>query len=521
MSSAFRTDRQATPQPPSDPRARLPAAAASLAAASAGGSPTHARRHGSTAASAASVDLYLQFCRVSDTATALLALFGLFIVDNLGRLPSGLNEFLGARVSVKNLLLVIAFVSWWHLSCRWAGLYDWEHVRRRSDETRRVWLAVALGSVVAIGFPLTSVSGSFRIEVVLSFLGLGTILILLGRTLARSTIVLQTRNTQNVVIVGCGPRGQALYEQLRSEPNGDTNVVGFADSGDFASRAPNDRSCSLDQLERVLMREEVDEVLVALPVKSCYAQIQQTIQICERVGIPVKYSARFFDHARIEPRLVEHSESGPFLWVPAATDGPRLVLKRAIDLVLGSLALFLVSPLLMLIVLGIKITSPGPVFFAQLRYGRGRHRFKMYKFRTMVADAEARQAGLEALNEASGPVFKIRADPRITALGRLLRRTSLDELPQLWNVLRGDMSLVGPRPLPLRDVDRFSESWLMRRFSVFPGITGLWQVSGRSDLPFDDWMQLDLAYIDRWSLSLDLRIMARTVPAVLTGRGAS
>jgi len=145
----------------------------------------------------------------------------------------------------------------------------------------------------------------------------------------------------------------------------------------------------------------------------------------------------------------------------------------------------------------------------------------MYKFRTMVDGAEARQAALETLNEAQGPVFKIKRDPRITRLGAILRRTSLDELPQLWNVLRGDMSLVGPRPLPLRDVSNFNEGWLMRRFSVFPGITGLWQVSGRSDIPFDDWIQLDLAYIDRWSLRLDLWIMARTVPAVLTGRGAT
>jgi lipopolysaccharide/colanic/teichoic acid biosynthesis glycosyltransferase len=145
----------------------------------------------------------------------------------------------------------------------------------------------------------------------------------------------------------------------------------------------------------------------------------------------------------------------------------------------------------------------------------------MYKFRTMVQDAEAQQGPLEGLNEAHGPVFKIHRDPRLTRIGAFLRRTSLDELPQLWNVLRGEMSLVGPRPLPVRDVQRFSEAWLMRRFSVLPGITGLWQVSGRSHLSFDQWIQLDLAYIDRWSLWLDLLILMRTMPAVVSGRGAS
>jgi exopolysaccharide biosynthesis polyprenyl glycosylphosphotransferase len=468
-----------------------------------------------------SVDLYLQFCRISDTATALLALFGLFVVDNLGRLPTGLDEFLGARLSVKNLLLVFAFAAWWHLSCRWSGLYDWGRIRHRKDEVQRVVGAVLLGSLVALIFPLTSVSGSFRIQVVVSFLALGTILILLARTLARSTLVMEARSSHNVVIVGCGPRGQDLRRQILSDPENSTRVIGFADSAEFIRNLDTDRSCSLGELEQVLMKEEVDEVLVALPVKSCYNEIQQVIEICERLGIPIKYSARLFDHARLEPR-VEDSASGPFLRVPAAADGPRLIFKRMIDLVGASLALLMVSPLLLLIALGIRMTSPGPILFAQLRYGRGRRRFKMYKFRTMVENAEIQQLEMENRNEVAGPLFKIRSDPRVTRVGAFLRRSSLDELPQLWNVVRGEMSLVGPRPLPLRDVQRFSHSWLMRRFSVLPGLTGLWQVSGRSSLANEqDWIALDLAYVDHWSFWLDLVILARTVPAVLSGKGAS
>jgi len=188
---------------------------------------------------------------------------------------------------------------------------------------------------------------------------------------------------------------------------------------------------------------------------------------------------------------------------------------------LAGVGLVALSPILALIALAIRLDGHGPVIFAQERFGFNKRRFRMFKFRTMITDAEALQATLEDRNEAAGPVFKIKDDPRVTRIGKFLRKTSLDELPQLWNVLRGDMSLVGPRPLPLRDVHRFSESWLMRRFSVRPGVTGLWQVSGRSDLTFTRWVALDLQYIDRWSLGLDLKILAMTVPAVLKGRGAA
>ena len=171
--------------------------------------------------------------------------------------------------------------------------------------------------------------------------------------------------------------------------------------------------------------------------------------------------------------------------------------------------------------IAIKLTSEGPVLFLQERIGLNKRRFKIYKFRTMIPNAERLMRSLESKNEASGPVFKIKDDPRITPVGRFLRRSSIDELPQLLNVLRGDMSLVGPRPLPVRDYEGFSEDWQRRRFSVTPGITCLWQVNGRSDVSFEEWMLLDLKYLDEWSLWLDLKILAKTVPAVLKGAGAA
>jgi lipopolysaccharide/colanic/teichoic acid biosynthesis glycosyltransferase len=177
-------------------------------------------------------------------------------------------------------------------------------------------------------------------------------------------------------------------------------------------------------------------------------------------------------------------------------------------------------PLFLAIAAVIKLNGSGPVFFTQSRVGQSKRPFKMYKFRTMVNNAEERLSDLEHMNEISGPVFKLKNDPRVTPVGKLLRKSSLDELPQLINVLRGEMSLVGPRPLPLRDYEGFSQDWQRRRFSIRPGLTCLWQIAGRSSIPFETWMQLDLQYIDRWSFWLDLQILMRTIPAVLRRVGA-
>jgi exopolysaccharide biosynthesis polyprenyl glycosylphosphotransferase len=199
---------------------------------------------------------------------------------------------------------------------------------------------------------------------------------------------------------------------------------------------------------------------------------------------------------------------------------PAMV-KRMLDCLFSTVLLALFAPLLLIIGALVKLTSPGPVFFRQTRVGLNKRQFSIFKFRTMVANAEQLQDQLLSLNEMNGPVFKIKKDPRVTPLGRLLRKTSIDELPQLFNVLKGDMSLVGPRAMSLRDYQLFDQDWQRRRFSVKPGITCLWQIHGRNSVPFEKWMELDMQYIDKWSLWLDLKILARTVPAVLRGTGAA
>jgi exopolysaccharide biosynthesis polyprenyl glycosylphosphotransferase len=298
--------------------------------------------------------------------------------------------------------------------------------------------------------------------------------------------------------------------------------MGFVDSpaGEPVPAVSSRLLGTLDLLESILMRQAVDEVLIALPMRSHYAEIQRSIEICEQSGVRARYLADLF------PPTASRRPSGDVSFLAATSSGtteddPRLLLKRALDIVLASILLVVLSPVMLLAAAAVRLSGPGPILFVQERFGLNKRRFAMYKFRTMGIDAEGLQPLLEAHNEAHGPVFKIRADPRVTRVGRFLRRTSIDELPQLGNVLKGEMSLVGPRPLPLRDVDRFTEAALMRRFSVKPGLTCLWQVQGRSEIGFEDWLSLDLQYIDHWSLALDFHILLRTVPAVLSGRGAA
>jgi lipopolysaccharide/colanic/teichoic acid biosynthesis glycosyltransferase len=250
-----------------------------------------------------------------------------------------------------------------------------------------------------------------------------------------------------------------------------------------------------------------------------YTPIQTVIEVCERIGVEVRHPSHLFQTsiARLD-RAMDAGRSYSILRM--VRDDSRRYVKRAVDFAGAGSLLLLTLPVMLAAAVAIKLTSPGPVFFAQDRYGLYRKRFRIFKMRTMVEDAEALQGELESRNELGGPVFKIRRDPRITRVGAFLRKTSIDELPQLWNVISGEMSLVGPRPLAVRDVLRIEDSAQLRRFSVKPGITCIWQMSGRNNTDFDGWIRQDLEYIDQWTLMLDLRILIGTVPAVLRGHGA-
>ncbi|MBC7791538.1 MAG: sugar transferase [Anaerolineae bacterium] len=460
--------------------------------------------------------------RSAQTLAPIVALLGIFVLRNLGNMPKGFEDFLLLRMSVKNALLLIVFALIWQKCLVIFGLHQATRGRSRSDEFKRVIGACTLGTLPAAAFPLVMRASQFGIVDLVLVWTTSIALTYLIRLALTAGVRPRLTAARQVIIVGSGPRAIRLYDELSASREPRYNVVGYVDSIDHEAgrELAWQKLGDLEDLEGILMHASVDEVLIALPHKSRYSEIQQAIEDCEHAGVQSKYLADIFSYAIARPRY-EHTGSSRVVALNVTDDDLRLVVKRFIDVTGALFGLIALAPVMMLIALAIKTTSAGPVVFAQERFGLRKRRFRMYKFRTMILEAEAMQSSLEGRNEATGPVFKIKKDPRVTSIGRFLRRTSLDELPQLLNVLRGEMSLVGPRPLPRRDVMRFDASWLMRRFSVLPGLTCLWQVSGRSALCFDDWMSMDLRYIDTWSLALDLRILLRTIPAVLLRTGAS
>ncbi len=362
--------------------------------------------------------------------------------------------------------------------------------------------------------------------VILTFaVGAPVALILLRRFIVWWYISRQVGVTENhlrVLIVGSGRRARLLADQLTRSSEWGVHIVGFLDpTGESAGRRATDEILGhADDISQALRDNVVEDVIVAVP-RSMLNSVQQIIDACQEEGVRLRFMADIYDFeaARIRLNLVNGI---PLLgFEPVARQESALLAKRIFDLVVTLAVLVFLLPVLAMVAIIIKLDSPGPVLFTQERVGLHKRKFPMYKFRSMVADAEDRMKDIEHLNEASGPNFKIKNDPRITRFGRFIRKSSIDELPQLFNVLLGDMSLVGPRPMSNRDVDLFDKGLQRKRFSVRPGITCLWQISGRSDLAFDDWLKLDLKYIEQRSFWLDIKILLLTIPVVFGGRGAA
>jgi exopolysaccharide biosynthesis polyprenyl glycosylphosphotransferase len=442
-------------------------------------------------------------------------------------MPKGLADFLAMRVTIKNLLVIAISLIGGSITFHAFRLTFPAPRASFRDELARIVKACTVAGLFALLFPLTSHSNAFTPWIALYFLPTAIIACVCGRLVARictPPLAKALAGQRELIVVGSGPGAVRLSRQVRETSANALRVLGFIECpiGQPVSDEIRPQIIgTLADLEQILMRVAVDEVLIACPADTCYLQIQATITICERAGVEARcFFSDMFDLSLAKPAF-EADECAPAVRLKVVHDDARLLVKRAIDIAVATLGLILLAPLMLLIAAAIKLTSPGPAIFVQERYGLRKRIFRMYKYRTMVPDAEQLQSGLEAQNEVSGPAFKIRRDPRITPIGHLLRKTSIDELPQLFNVFRGEMSLVGPRPLPRRDVSRFDNASLMRRFSVKPGLTCLWQINGRCNTNFDRWIELDLRYIDTWSLSLDFVILAKTVPTVLAGRGAS
>ena len=331
--------------------------------------------------------------------------------------------------------------------------------------------------------------------------------------------VLPMDDQPRILIVGANNRTARILSSADRVPGAAPVVVGCLEDDSARSSGPWPRLGSVSALEEVLRSQVIDEVWVQLPMRSHYEAVEGVIHTCRVFGVPARVETLPFQGGEGLSRDEQGRSLGAVYQVTVTASPLRLFTKRMIDISGALTALALSAPVLLVAMLAVKLTSRGPVLFSQERVGiRGRE-FTLYKLRTMHEGSESRQVGIQHLNEKDGPIFKVRNDPRLTWIGRWLRRTSIDELPQLINVLRGEMSLVGPRPARTQEVARY-ESWQHHRLAVKPGLTCTWQVSGRSDLSFETWMALDLEYTRTWSNKGDILLLLKTIPAVLSMRGA-
>jgi exopolysaccharide biosynthesis polyprenyl glycosylphosphotransferase len=438
------------------------------------------------------------------------------------------EQFLSLRVKISNFLFMVVLLGAWYQTYSAFGLYRSRRFSSLQSEVVDILKASSVGTglllLLSVIISISMVDNLFLI----AYWSSVSILMIFGRLVLRLVLYrvrLRGRNLRNVVIIGANERALRLARRIKAKPELGYWIMGFIDvpsvtgTGGF-KETEYPLLASLNDFRLFLNENPVDEVFICLPMKSYYDEEAQIIALCEKQGVIVRLLSDLFSLKLGRARVDSVDGLAMITITTGAQEGRPIVTKRLLDLVGSVLLLAFLFPVLLATALLIKATSPGPIFFAQERVGLNKRPFRMYKLRTMVWGAERLQKELEHLNEVKGAAFKIRNDPRITPIGKFLRKTSIDELPQLFNVLKGDMSLVGPRPLPVRDYKNFHEDWHRRRFSVRPGITCLWQIGGRSDLDFNKWMELDILYIDHWSLWLDVKILLRTIPVVLQNKGA-
>jgi exopolysaccharide biosynthesis polyprenyl glycosylphosphotransferase len=439
-----------------------------------------------------------------------------------------LDRFLSLRIKISNFFILLLALAVCHVIFTLSGLYRSRRLTGRSREVVDVLRAAMACTVLMLALSYVFSIRMITIQFLAAFWGLSSLVLVVSRLALRQVgdrVRTHGRDLRYMLILGTNARAIEFARRISASRQRGYRLLGFVDDPwpGLAALKPAGYEVVSDYsgLAEYLRRNVVDEVAIYLPFGSFYKHASHVAGLCQQHGITMRMHSDIFDLKTTRWRAEEFAGDQYISTYAYSTElGPRTV-KRMIDVALAALAVAFLSPILLLAAAAIKLTSPGPVFFLQERIGLNKRRFKIFKFRTMVPDAEQRMVDLESKNEATGPVFKIRRDPRITPIGRLLRRSSIDELPQLLNVLIGDMSLVGPRPLPVRDYEGFNEDWQRRRFSVKPGITCLWQIGGRSDITFEQWMRLDLQYMDEWSLWLDLKILTKTVPAVFKGAGAA
>lgn len=427
--------------------------------------------------------------------------------------PAPFTMYLPVLVLVVIVFLCVFFISGLYQQIRSIS-YLKETINILKASILGVLLTFALAFCLKLGFVSRSLLFLFWF---LAILYLPIIRIVLRYFLA--SLYLKGYNSQQVLIVGKGELAEKVSIALSKHPELGFQIIGFIDEGGNSEKASRVQTRgTINDLPDILHEKIVDEVVFAVPIEDC-ARMTEAIKLCEVEGIKVRIVADLFERT-IARAKVDDLDGIPIITletVPAQE--LAIAVKKVLDVIVSFLSLIILTPLFAIIAILIKIDSLGPVFFRQERIGQNGRRFTLLKFRSMIEKAEQIKEQLQRLNETSGPVFKMRDDPRITKIGRFLRKTSLDELPQFINVLKGEMSLVGPRP-PLPDEVTQYKNWQRRRLSIKPGITCIWQVSGRSDVSFEKWMEMDMEYIDNWSLGLDMKILLKTIWVVLHGKGS-
>jgi exopolysaccharide biosynthesis polyprenyl glycosylphosphotransferase len=451
----------------------------------------------------------------TDVLLTSLAFFAAYQTRLL--LPFEKNFYLDFRVAT--LLLAVSAVCWVVLGY-WFEVYeklDSAHPRVVLRDTFRQCALGGICVVVAEFLLRFDLSRSF----VLLFTVYAWVLLCLFRINAARVIGALRREfgtAHFVMVVGSGDNALRLGRALEQSADYGIRLIGFLDEQPGQVQLSQTyEQYHLSRLPELLRRHVVDEIIFAVDSRKL-GEMEELFLLCDEQGVRTRVVIDFFPHVNSQIYLDRLGPTPLLTFSAAPHDEIRLLAKRIIDLILAAAALVLLLPFMLLIAMLIRITSPGPAIFQQERCGLNGRRFVFYKFRSMCNNAEELKGSLAHLSHKS-TAFKIRDDPRLTAIGRFIRKFSIDEWPQLWNVLKGDMSLVGPRPAVPEEVERY-QAWQRRRLRMRPGLTCLWAVSGRDTLDFDTWMKMDMQYIDTWSLGLDWKIILRTIPRVLTGRGA-
>ena len=466
----------------------------------------------------------IQFC--ADIALTILA-FAVAYATRLHLdhvLPEPLERLLNPELLSPQSYawLVSVGIVWWMIVAKTLGLY-------RITIRRSGWEKI--GAVVAAAFLLGLFLGflSFALKLVMSRPLIALFVLYQAAFLsgARAVVALHghqrshpSRDRRNILIVGTSRKAREMGELISRYSDWGLRILGYVDVDPAKDRGgTSDVLGSIGDIPTIIEDNVVDEIIFVGSEPRDLEGLDDVLAICKEQGVKTRVAADFFP-VKVSHVSMEFLENVPIITFSATPDHAfALLIKRLMDILGSAIALTVSSPVLLILAVLVKLTSKGPVIYRQVRCGLYGRKFVLYKFRSMCEGAEDVLWEIKHLNEMDGPVFKMRNDPRVTPLGRILRKSSLDEWPQFWNVLKGDMSLVGPRaPLP-EEVKEYTR-WQRRRLSVKPGITCLWQVSGRNEIDFQEWMKLDLFYIDHWSLLLDLKILLRTFPVVLLGKGS-